>query len=144
MQAELHARGDVLRAPVRLAIGHHGRDGAAEVAGRIGARGQMWPLSRWVCESTNSGSRMRPRERQARRLAEVERAGWRDGGEASLVDNQIDSHEAVAIGRRGRKIDMRAQDARADDRPARRFGDLKFRVQVSRLRALSCQRCSRK
>ena len=33
----------------------------------LAARGQIWPLSRWVCASTNSGRTIAPRQRQARR-----------------------------------------------------------------------------
>ncbi len=48
-QREVGARVHVLARPIRAAVRHDGVDGAAEGAVRVGLRGQMWPLSRWVC-----------------------------------------------------------------------------------------------
>ena len=59
-QAELHARGHVCGAPVRRTVFDRRRKRVAKSPIGLRFRRQMWPLSRWVCTSTNNGKTMRP------------------------------------------------------------------------------------
>jgi hypothetical protein len=59
-QREGHARAQVLRAPARGAVGADGGERAHETAVGVGLRGQIWPLSRWVCMSTKAGKTIAP------------------------------------------------------------------------------------
>ncbi len=57
-QGEIHARRDVLSVPPPFAVFGDRVEGAGKVPSGFGRRGQMWPLSRWVCMSTNPGQTM--------------------------------------------------------------------------------------
>jgi hypothetical protein len=59
-QRERHARAQVLGAPARGAVGADGGERARETAVGFGLRGQIWPLSRWVCMSTKAGKTIAP------------------------------------------------------------------------------------
>ena len=59
-QAELHARGDVGGGPIRGAVFDVAASAPAKSPIGFRFRRQIWPLSRWVCTSTNNGKTMRP------------------------------------------------------------------------------------
>ena len=103
----------------------------------LGARRQMWPLSRWVCASTNAGSTMRPASGSRGVIAEIRRARRRDRGDAAVVDEDIDAGKPLRVARR---LGRRARARRP--RPSAALARSEGRAHVSRLRALSCQRCS--
>ena len=82
-----------------------------------------------------------PGHRQARRLAQIERPGRRQRRDATVLDQDVDAGEAVAVARlRTRRVD--GEDPRILQSPAARLGDGESPAHVSRFRALSCQRCS--
>ncbi len=60
-QRELHPRAHVLGRPVRLAVAADGGQARpVNVPSGFAARGQIWPLSRWVCMSTKQGNTIAP------------------------------------------------------------------------------------
>ncbi len=63
----------------------------------LGLRGQMWPLSIWVWQSTKQGRTMRPaRSMAAEDGARVVRG---DGGDLAVGDGEVGEDEAVGVER---------------------------------------------
>ena len=98
-QREIHAALDVRGRPVGR------RDRPARRAARrcqvpsgFGLRGQMWPLSRWVCMSTKHGQHHAAVE--VDRPACRPRARRRDAGDHAVGDDDVDAQQA----RRDRRV----------------------------------------
>ena len=82
------------------------------------------------------------RQRQARGVAEGIEAAGRHGGDPALIDQHVDPDQSVAVRRRNDGRRVRAQDTRCAEDIASRLRNRERRTHVSRVRALSCQRCS--
>ena len=92
-----------------------------KVPSGLGRRGQMWPLSMWVCMSTKAGQTM-PRSRSSRG-ASVSRTGWRDAFDPAVGDDDVGRAEALGIGLAGRVVEEDAGNRGVGDDVARRVGD---------------------
>ncbi len=86
-------------------------------------RRQMWPLSRWVCTSTKSGSTIRPAIATSGAVAEVDGASGGDLRDRALVDEDVDNGEAVKVERRHGLRQHAAEHARLLQRVASGGGE---------------------
>ena len=80
----------------------------------LGLRGQIWPLSIWVWQSTKQGSTMRPsRSIARRRRGRVAARG--DRGDLAVGDGDVGEREAVGVEwqRRGPGVSERMHRALA-------------------------------
>ena len=138
-QPEIHAPGDVDGAPMGLPILRHGLQRLGEGAGRIGRPAPDVALVEMGVRVDEERQNDPAAESEARQIRRRFAAARRDRRDASVVDDEVDPGEALAIERRGFPGKAGRQDSRVRDGVTRRFGDGEKRVHVSRPRALSCQ-----
>ena len=117
-QAEIHARARTsLGGPARLAVARRPpRARRAKVPSGLAVRGQIWPLSMWVCRSTRQGQTIRPWS-GTRPGPSAAGSCASTGLEATAFQHEIKQQQLVAV--RRRQPGGRCQQAGAARGPGR-------------------------
>ena len=110
-EREIHAALDILGAPARHPVAPDGVERRRKVPSGFGMRGQMWPLSMCVWQSTKAGQTIRPNELHDRIVVGVPRLR-RTARTFRRPRTMSTSDEPVAV-RPGRRIVERARPARS-------------------------------